>query len=126
MGRLDEAVALAGVDPRALHAQLSAGQPDRTVQLARAFEDAGREARDAYQRGRRAHGMIADGFANDGAPVLDAAARVVAPVLAAAALLTLAGAIVAIPFLLVRRIRSLRSHPAVRARESVSALATDA
>jgi hypothetical protein len=35
MGRLDEAVALAGVDPRALHAQLSAGQPDRTVQLAR-------------------------------------------------------------------------------------------
>ena len=65
MSILDEAVALAGVDPRALHAQLTAGQPDRTVQLARAFEDAGREARDAYQRGRRAHGMIADGFTNE-------------------------------------------------------------
>jgi hypothetical protein len=75
MSILDEAVALAGVDPRALHAQLTAGQPDRTVQLARAFEDAGREARDAYERGRRAHGMIADGFTNDGAPVLDAAAQ---------------------------------------------------
>src|SRR3954451_16849977 len=75
MGILDEAVVLAGVDPRALHAQLSAAQPDRTVQLARAFEDAGREARDAYERGRRAHGFIADGFTNDGAPVLDAAAQ---------------------------------------------------
>ena len=75
MSILDEAVALAGVDPRALHAQLTAGQPDRTVQLARAFEDAGREARDAYERGRRAHGMIADGFTNDGAAVLDTAAQ---------------------------------------------------
>ena len=72
---LDEAVALAGVDPRELHALLMAGQPERTIQLARAFEEAGREAREAYERGRRAHGAIAEGYANDGVPVLDAEAQ---------------------------------------------------
>ena len=72
---LDEAVALAGVDPRQLHALLMAGTPERTIELARAFEDAGRDAREAYERGRRAHAAVADGFANDGAPVLDAAAQ---------------------------------------------------
>ena len=37
MSLLDEAVAAAGVDPRELHARLTAAQPDRTIQLARAF-----------------------------------------------------------------------------------------
>jgi hypothetical protein len=72
---LDEAVAMAGVDPRESHALLMAGQPERTIELARAFEEAGRDAREAYERGRRAHGTIADGFGNNGAPVLDAAAQ---------------------------------------------------
>jgi hypothetical protein len=72
---LDEAVAAAGVDPRELHRLLMAGQPDRTIELARAFEDAGRSARDAYERGRQAHGAIAEGFTNDGAAVLDAGAQ---------------------------------------------------
>jgi len=68
---LDEAVAIAGVDPRALAAQLMAGQPDRTIQLARAFEEAGSAARDAYERGRRAHAAVGGGFSNNAAAVLD-------------------------------------------------------
>jgi hypothetical protein len=75
MSILDEAVAAAGVDPRELHALLMAGQPERTIELARAFETAGREARETYERGRRAHGTIADGFGNNGVPVLDAQAQ---------------------------------------------------
>ena len=71
MSILDEAIAAAGVDPRELHAKLMAGQQDRTITLAKAFEDAGTEARDDYERGRRAHGQIAGGFLNNGAPVLD-------------------------------------------------------
>jgi hypothetical protein len=74
MSLLDEAVAAAGVDPRELHARLMAAQPDRTIQLARAFEDAATSARQAYESGRTAHGTIAGGFRNDGAPVLDAEA----------------------------------------------------
>ena len=74
MSLLDEAVAAAGVDPRELYAMLTAGQPERTIALARAFEDAGQAARAAHERGRRAHGAVAAGFGNDGAPVLDAAA----------------------------------------------------
>jgi hypothetical protein len=68
---LEEAIAAAGVDPRELHAKLMAGQQDRTITLAKAFEDAGTEAREAYERGRRAHGQIGEGFRNNGAPVLD-------------------------------------------------------
>ncbi len=75
MNILEEAVAAAGVDPRELHAKLMAGQQDRTIALSRAFEDAGTEAREAYERGRRAHGQIAGGFLNNGAPVLDAGAQ---------------------------------------------------
>jgi hypothetical protein len=74
MSLLDEAIAAAGVDPRELHARLMAAQPDRTIQLARAFEDAAGSARQAYESGRTAHGTIAGGFRNDGAPVLDAEA----------------------------------------------------
>ena len=44
MNILEEAIAAAGVDPRELHAKLMAGQQDRTVALARAFEDAGTDA----------------------------------------------------------------------------------
>jgi len=72
---LEAAVAAAGVDPRELHAKLMAGQQDRTIALSRAFEDAGTEAREAYERGRQAHGQIAGGFLNNGAPVLDAGAQ---------------------------------------------------
>ena len=75
MNILEEAVAAAGVDPRELHAKLMAGQQDRTITLSRAFEDAGTEAREAYERGRQAHGQIAGGFLNNGAPVLDAGAQ---------------------------------------------------
>ena len=71
---LDEAIAAAGVDPRELHGRLMAGQPDRTIQLARAFEDAAQSARQAYERGRTAHGTVAGGLGNDGVPVLDAGA----------------------------------------------------
>ena len=75
MNILEEAIAAAGVDPRELHAKLMAGQQDRTITLARAFEEAGTEAREAYERGRRAHGQIGEGFLNNGAPVLDAGAQ---------------------------------------------------
>jgi hypothetical protein len=75
MSILDEAVAQAGVDPRELHAQLMAGQPERTLALARAFEDAGQQAGAAYEQGRRAHDALADGFTNDGAPLFDAAGQ---------------------------------------------------
>jgi hypothetical protein len=74
MSLLDEAVAAAGVDPRELHATLTAAQPDRTIQLARAFEDAAQSARQAYESGRTAHGTIAGGFHNNGTAVLDAEA----------------------------------------------------
>ena len=72
---LEEAIAGAGVDPRELHAKLMAGRQDDTVRLAQAFEEAGTVARDAYERGRRAHGAIAGGFLNNGGPVLDAGAQ---------------------------------------------------
>jgi hypothetical protein len=75
MSILEEAIATAGVDPRELHAKLMAGQQDRTITLARAFEEAGTEAREAYERGRRAHGQVADGFLNNGTGVLDAGAH---------------------------------------------------
>jgi hypothetical protein len=73
MSILDEAVAAAGVDPRELHGLLMAGRQSSTIELARAFEDAARSARDGYERGRRAHRTIADGLRNDGGAVLDAA-----------------------------------------------------
>jgi hypothetical protein len=72
---LEEAIAGAGVDPRELHAKLMAGRQDDTVRLAQAFEEAGTVARDAYDRGRQAHGAIAGGFFNNGGPVLDAGAQ---------------------------------------------------
>jgi hypothetical protein len=72
---VDEAIAAAGVDPRESHAKLMAGQQDRTIQLARAFEDAGRSAREAYQRARLVHGGIAGAYTVGQAPVLDAGAR---------------------------------------------------
>jgi Hydrolase N-terminal helical domain len=72
---LEEAIAGAGVDPRELHAKLMAGRQDDTVRLAQAFEEAGTVARDAYERGRRAHAGIAGGFLNNGGPVLDAGAQ---------------------------------------------------
>ena len=72
MGILDEAVALAGVDPRALHAQLTTGQPERTVQLARAFEDAGREARDGLRAGQAGARVDRGRVHQHGVPVLDA------------------------------------------------------
>lgn len=75
MTLLDEAVALAGVDPRDLHARLMAGRPESTLALARAFDDAAQHAQAAFEQGRRAHATIAGGFANDGAPVLDAAGQ---------------------------------------------------
>ena len=68
---LDEAVAAAGIDPRELHAVLAVGQPDRTVELARAFEYAGQVARDSHRRSRHAHAAIGDSFSTDGVPVLD-------------------------------------------------------
>lgn len=69
---LDEAVALAGVDPRLLHQRLMAGRPDRMVELMRAFEEAGHAAGDSYRRDQRAHATVAAGFGNDGVAVLDA------------------------------------------------------
>ena len=75
MSILEEAIAGAGVDPRELHAKLMAGRQDDTVRLAQAFEEAGTVARDAYERGRQAHGAIAGGFFNNGGPVLDAGAQ---------------------------------------------------
>ena len=75
MSILDEAVALAGVDPHELHTRLTAGRPEQIITLAHSFEEAGREAHGAYERGRRAHASIAGGIADDGAPVVDAAGR---------------------------------------------------
>ena len=72
---LEEAIAGAGVDPRELQAKLMAGRQDDTVRLAQAFEEAGTVAREAYERGRRAHGAIAGGFLNNGGAVLDAGAQ---------------------------------------------------
>jgi len=69
---ISEIIGAAGVDPREPHAQLMAGQPEQMVTLARAFEEAGQVAQDAYAQGRRAHGEIAAGYTTDGAPVLDA------------------------------------------------------
>jgi hypothetical protein len=46
---------------------------------------------------------------------------VVAPIVAVAALVTLAGAILAIPYLLVHSIRNIRSHRAAPAPESAAA-----
>ena len=54
---------------------LTAARPDTTLQLARSFEEAGRTAHEAYQRGRQAHGTIAEASSNNGAPVLDADAQ---------------------------------------------------
>jgi hypothetical protein len=68
----EEIIGAAGTDPRTLHAQLMAGQQDRTLGLARAFEDAGQSARQTYEQGRRAHGVLAESFTNDAAAVFDA------------------------------------------------------
>jgi hypothetical protein len=54
------------------------------------------------------------------------AVAVLVPVVAAAALVTLVGVVVAIPYLLVRFIRSVRSHRAARSPEPVSVMAVDA
>jgi hypothetical protein len=69
-----EILGSAGRDPRALHALLMAGQQDRTLTLARAFEEAGEAAQAGYTRGRQAHGEIAQAYTTNAAPVLDAAA----------------------------------------------------
>jgi hypothetical protein len=70
----EEIIGISGVDPRELHAQLMAGQPDRALGLSRAFEDAGQAAQQAYARGRQAHGHIAEAYTNNGTAVLDAGA----------------------------------------------------
>jgi hypothetical protein len=95
----EEIIGSSGGDPRALHEQLAAGQQDRTVTLARAFEEAGQTARESYERGRggggggggggwgegggwgswsgwgrREHGVLAASYTNNGAAVFDAAA----------------------------------------------------
>ena len=71
----EEIIIAAGVDPRELQALLAAGRPDTIVELSRAYEEAGRTSYEAYQRGVRSHGTIAESYTNDGAPVLDAPAQ---------------------------------------------------
>jgi hypothetical protein len=70
----EEIIGSSGGDPRTLHAQLAAGQQDRTIALARAFEEAGQTAQETYERGRREHGVLATSYTNNGAAVFDAAA----------------------------------------------------
>jgi hypothetical protein len=71
----EQVLAAAPVDPRELDALLAAGRPEITIQLARSFEEAGRTAHEAYQRGVGSHGVIAESYTNDGAPVLEAEAQ---------------------------------------------------
>jgi hypothetical protein len=68
---VDDAIAAAGVDPYALHATLTAGEPDAIYDLARAFDDAGAEAGVAYRQAAQAHGLVGEAYTNNALAVLD-------------------------------------------------------